>query len=74
MERPAVELDREPPLSPQEIDLVGAKRGVELGLRQPSLADEGEEALLELRAGEGGVGLEEAAQGRGSRPTWMTDK
>jgi hypothetical protein len=63
VKRPAVELHGEPLCTPQEVDLVGADLGVDLGLGKARVADEGEEAFLQLGAGEGRIGVEEPAEG-----------
>jgi hypothetical protein len=47
-----VDLDDESLIAPQEVDRKGAKANVGLGLGQPGLSDQGQEATLSLRAGE----------------------
>jgi len=52
VERVAVDLDHEVVLRPVEVDLVLVEPDVRLGLRQPRLANQFEEAALGLGAGE----------------------
>src|SRR5437868_5674211 len=54
--RRRVRFDDETAIGPKEVDLVASDRSVHERPREPSLADERQEALLELAAGDLGLG------------------
>jgi hypothetical protein len=67
VEPKSVDLDDEPLVAPHEVDLVAADADVDLGRRELRSPDQGEEALLGLRAGQcGGAVVEEGAEGAGA--------
>ena len=51
----AVDLDDQPLLAPQQIDLDAVHDHVRVGSRQPCLADQRQQPALGLRAGEAGL-------------------
>jgi hypothetical protein len=74
----AVELDHEPLLAPQAVHLEtpipDGERDVELGQRQAAFAEEGQEPVLELAAGDGvarGRLAEDLPQGREPATAWV---
>jgi len=67
----AVDLDHASLCAPEEVDLVAAEPGVHLGFGKPCAADERQEALLELAAGDrrGAVlGCDQPAERSGPAP------
>ena len=73
VEGEAVDLDDEPLSRPEEVDLVAADAGVRQRMRKTRFADEGEQAALGLRAGEGDrlAALDQVAKDRGAAAARM---